>query len=92
MGRLARAHDGQSLVLTGARRTTVARHQSVPQSIQWSLGLCSQAERTAWARLSVFPGSFCLDAATARDRFSICVPGRSASFAGCASASCGAEA
>jgi predicted ATPase/DNA-binding CsgD family transcriptional regulator len=65
MGRLARDHDGQSRVLTGARRTMVARHQSLPRSIEWSLDLCSQPERTAWARLSVFAGGFDLAAAEA---------------------------
>jgi predicted ATPase/DNA-binding CsgD family transcriptional regulator len=65
MGRLARADDGHSRVLTGARRTVVARHRSLPRSIEWSLGLCSQAERTAWARLSVFAGGFDLAAAEA---------------------------
>ncbi len=65
MSRMARAHDGQSRVLTGARRTVVARHQSVPRSIEWSLDLCSRAERAAWARLSVFAGGFDLAAAEA---------------------------
>src|SRR4051794_30283124 len=65
MSRIARAHDGQSRVLTGARRTVVARHQSVPRSIEWSLGLCSRAECAAWARLSVFAGGFDLAAAEA---------------------------
>jgi predicted ATPase/DNA-binding CsgD family transcriptional regulator len=65
MGQLARQGDGQSRVLTGASRTVVLRHQSLPRSIEWSLDLCRPAERTAWARLSVFGGSFDLAAAEA---------------------------
>ncbi len=63
MAQLAGRHDGQSRVLTGTRRTAVPRHQSLPRSTDWSLALCTPAERMTWARLSVFAGSF--DLATA---------------------------
>ena len=35
-----------------------ARHESLKAAIGWSYELCTPAEQLAWARLSVFPGSF----------------------------------
>ena len=52
-------------MLTGVRRTGVDRHRTVQQSIAWSRSLCTADERTVWARLSVFAGSFDLAAAEA---------------------------
>jgi non-specific serine/threonine protein kinase len=57
------APGDSSRALTGARRTTVSRHQTVRQSIEWSRSLCTPVESTVWARLSVFTGSFDLTAA-----------------------------
>jgi predicted ATPase/DNA-binding CsgD family transcriptional regulator len=65
MGRLASQRDGSTRMLTGVRRTAVLRHQSLPKSIEWSRELCGQAERTAWARVSVFADGFGLAAAEA---------------------------
>ena len=45
---------------TGTRRGLVSRHQTLRSAIEWSSGLCTEAERTAWRRLSVFAGSFSL--------------------------------
>ncbi|MEW2529727.1 LuxR C-terminal-related transcriptional regulator [Streptomyces sp. NPDC047071] len=45
-------------VLTGGRRTELARHQTLRTAIDWSYELCSPAERLLWARLSVFAGPF----------------------------------
>jgi len=53
------------LSLTGSRRTMAPRQQSLARSIGWSHDLCTPAERTAWARLSAFGGSFTLAAAEA---------------------------
>ena len=39
-----------------------ARHRSLHSLIDWSYDLCSAEERTLWARLGVFPGSFDLEA------------------------------
>ncbi|HEY3879902.1 MAG TPA: LuxR C-terminal-related transcriptional regulator [Trebonia sp.] len=50
---------------TGTRRGLVSRHQTLRAAIEWSYGLCTEAERTAWRRLSVFAGTF--DLAVARD-------------------------
>jgi predicted ATPase/DNA-binding CsgD family transcriptional regulator len=52
-------------MLTGARRTGAGRHQTIGKSIEWSRVLCTPVERTTWARLSVFAGSFDLAAAEA---------------------------
>ena len=48
-----------------ARHAAQAHHRRLWDTFAWSFELCSVAERELWARLSVFPGSFCLDAATA---------------------------
>lgn len=50
---------------TGTRRGGTSRHQTLEAAIGWSYGLCTDAEKTAWRRLSVFTGSF--DVAVARD-------------------------
>jgi DNA-binding CsgD family transcriptional regulator len=65
MGRIASQHDGPTRVLTGVRRTSVLRHQSLRKSIEWSRDLCGQAELAAWARLSVFADWFDLASAEA---------------------------
>ncbi len=39
------------------------RQRSMEASVEWSHELCSSAEQTLWARLSVFTGGFDLDAA-----------------------------
>ena len=48
---------------TGTRRGTTSRHQTLHAAIQWSYGLCTDAEKAAWRRLSVFAGSFDLSIA-----------------------------
>ncbi|MFJ8820161.1 ATP-binding protein [Streptomyces sp. NPDC102467] len=49
-------------VLTGGRRTSLTRHQTLRAAIGWSHELCTPHERLLWARLSVFAGSFELSA------------------------------
>ncbi|MDI2032015.1 LuxR C-terminal-related transcriptional regulator [Saccharopolyspora sp. TS4A08] len=44
-------------------RGAPARQQTLRAAVEWSYALCSPAEQTAWARLSVLPGGF--DLATA---------------------------
>lgn len=51
--------------LTTGDRSLSARHQTLLASITWSHDLCSRAEQTLWARLSVFPGSFSVSAVEA---------------------------
>jgi predicted ATPase/DNA-binding CsgD family transcriptional regulator len=50
-------------VLTGGSRAALPRQQTLRALIDWSYGLCSEAERLLWARLSVFSGGFDLHAA-----------------------------
>ncbi|MEV3962255.1 protein kinase [Nocardia sp. NPDC050193] len=49
-------------LLTGAFRTAPARQQSLELCLDWSYDLCLPTEQRAWAHLSVFAGSFGLDA------------------------------
>jgi predicted ATPase/DNA-binding CsgD family transcriptional regulator len=58
----ARLDDRFGLLTTGPR-TARARQRTLEAAIDWSYGLCSPDEQRLWARLSVFPGGFDLDAA-----------------------------
>ncbi|QMU69215.1 regulator [Streptacidiphilus sp. P02-A3a] len=55
--------DDRFRLLTGGSRSIGARHQTLRTTIGWSHELCSPQERLLWARISVFAGSFDLDAA-----------------------------
>lgn len=55
--------DDRFRLLTGARRDTPARHQTLRTAIGWSHELCAPRERLLWSRLSVFAGQFDLEAA-----------------------------
>ncbi|MEN0139748.1 MAG: LuxR C-terminal-related transcriptional regulator, partial [Rhodococcus sp. (in: high G+C Gram-positive bacteria)] len=50
-------------LLTRGSRSAPTRQQTLRWSIDWSYDLCLPAEQQLWARLSVFAGSFELDAA-----------------------------
>ena len=50
-------------LLSRGRRGLSQRQQSLQHCIEWSYALCSTAEQHLWAQLSVFAGSFDLDAA-----------------------------
>ncbi|KXX60442.1 ATP-binding protein [Rhodococcus sp. LB1] len=55
---------GDSLhVLVSTLRTTPERHRTLESTLDWSYRLCSPAERTLWARLSVFADGFTAGAA-----------------------------
>jgi non-specific serine/threonine protein kinase len=62
---LAARIDAGLAVGTGTRRGTISRHQTLRAAIEWSYGLCTDEEKAAWRRLSVFAGTF--DLAVARD-------------------------
>jgi non-specific serine/threonine protein kinase len=47
----------------GTARGTENRHQTLRAAVDWSYELCTPEERQLWARLSVFPGDFDLEAA-----------------------------
>ena len=51
--------------LANGRRTAIARHQTLGATLDWSYNLLSEAERTLLRRLSVFAGTFSLEAAQA---------------------------
>ncbi|WP_433336978.1 ATP-binding protein [Spirillospora sp. CA-294931] len=54
---------GDRFRLLGTARSNRDRHQTLRATVEWSHELCTPAERLLWARLSVFPGSFGLEAA-----------------------------
>ena len=55
--------DNRYALLTRGRRGAPPRQQSLAWSVGWSYDLCTPAEQRLWARLSVFAGSFELQAA-----------------------------
>ena len=55
--------DQRFRLLTGGARNAMPRQQTLQATVEWSFGLLSQRERDTLARLSVFAGSFDLDAA-----------------------------
>ncbi|MBS4727438.1 AAA family ATPase [Mycobacterium sp. SM1] len=55
--------DKRFRLLIGGNRVALPRHQTLRALIDWSYELCSDTEKLLWARLSVFTGSFDLDAA-----------------------------
>lgn len=57
--------DDRFALLNVGNRTDLPRQQTLRALIDWSYDLCSAAERTLWARLSVFSGSFDLEAVEA---------------------------
>ncbi|WP_406015543.1 tetratricopeptide repeat protein [Streptomyces sp. NBC_00984] len=54
--------DDRFRLLTGSSRSALARHQTLRTAIGWSHELCAPEQRLLWARLSVFPGQFDLEA------------------------------
>ena len=52
-------------LLTGGSRDALPRQRTLEASVSWSYDLLGDAERTVFARLSVFAGSFDADAAAA---------------------------
>jgi predicted ATPase/DNA-binding SARP family transcriptional activator len=57
--------DDRFRLLTGGSRTALPRHQTLLALIEWSHNLLTAAERMLLRRLSVFAGSFSLEAAQA---------------------------
>ncbi|MGY0487749.1 ATP-binding protein [Streptomyces sp. WG-D5] len=55
--------DDRFRLLRGGGRDALPRHQTLRTTIGWSHELCTPRERLLWARLSVFSGSFDLEAA-----------------------------
>jgi predicted ATPase/DNA-binding CsgD family transcriptional regulator len=65
MDQIAARLDDRFRLLTGGSRTSLARHQTLRGTMDWSYGLLSKQERTVLRRLSVFAGGWIVDAAEA---------------------------
>jgi len=52
-------------LLTGGSRTALPRQQTLRATLDWSYDLLAEGERIVLCRLSIFPGSFTVDAASA---------------------------
>ena len=57
--------DDRFRLLTDGGRTTMPRHRTLLAAVDWSYDLLSTAERELFARLSIFAGTFSLEAAEA---------------------------
>jgi predicted ATPase len=57
--------DERFCLLTGGRRTAVARHQTLRATLDWSYDLLSGPERCLLRRLGIFAGGFTLEPANA---------------------------
>jgi predicted ATPase/DNA-binding SARP family transcriptional activator len=57
--------DHQFSLLSRGRRTALPRHQTLRAAIEWSYDLLSENEQRLFHRLTVFTGSFTLEAAEA---------------------------
>jgi predicted ATPase/DNA-binding winged helix-turn-helix (wHTH) protein len=55
--------DDRFRLLTGGMRTAVARQRTLEAAVDWSYQLLSDVERELFARLSVFPAGWTLEAA-----------------------------
>ncbi len=64
-GEIAARMSDRFGLLTGGMRGAPARHRTLEASVDWSYDLLDDVQRLALARLSVFAGSFELDAAEA---------------------------
>ena len=51
-------------LLTGGRRTSLPRHQTLRATLDWSYGLLTDNERLFFRRLAIFAGSFTVEAAS----------------------------
>ncbi|KRB76101.1 hypothetical protein ASE01_13815 [Nocardioides sp. Root190] len=55
--------DARLDVLRHSARTGPSRHRTIEATIDWSYDLCTEDERTLWARASIFTGGFGVEAA-----------------------------
>ncbi|MEU8246106.1 BTAD domain-containing putative transcriptional regulator [Nonomuraea sp. NPDC048916] len=62
---LDRLDHRSQLLVNSNPHITPRHHQTLRDVIDWSHGLCTEAERLLWAQLSVFSGGFDLEAAEA---------------------------
>jgi DNA-binding winged helix-turn-helix (wHTH) protein len=57
--------DDRFKLLVGGNRTALPRHRTLEATLDWSYTLLSDSDQRAFCRLSMFAGSFSLDAASA---------------------------
>jgi non-specific serine/threonine protein kinase len=62
---IAKRLDDRFRLLTGGSRTGLPHHQTLRATVDWSYDQLTDDERSLWRRLSVFAGSFPLDAVEA---------------------------
>ncbi|MGB8907431.1 MAG: helix-turn-helix domain-containing protein [Candidatus Cybelea sp.] len=62
---IAERLDERFIVLTGGRRTSIPRQQTLRALIDWSYDLLSESERKLFRSLGVFSGGFSLDSVAA---------------------------
>jgi predicted ATPase/class 3 adenylate cyclase/DNA-binding CsgD family transcriptional regulator len=62
---IAERLDDMFRLLTGGRRVSTERHRTLRATLEWSYDLLREPERAVLDRLSIFAGSFVLDAAEA---------------------------
>jgi predicted ATPase/class 3 adenylate cyclase/DNA-binding NarL/FixJ family response regulator len=62
---IAERLDDMFRLLTGGRRVSTERHRTLRATLEWSYDLLREPERAVLDRLSIFAGSFALDAAEA---------------------------
>jgi non-specific serine/threonine protein kinase len=62
---IVRRLDDRFTILVSGSRSSVARHQALKTTLEWSYGLLPPTERRLFGRLSVFAGTFNLDAVEA---------------------------
>ena len=60
---LAAGLDDGFRLLTGGRRTALARHQTLRATFDWSYELLTETERVVLRRLAIFAGGFTMEAA-----------------------------
>jgi predicted ATPase/DNA-binding NarL/FixJ family response regulator len=62
---IAERMPSHQTMLNWGSRSAPFRHQTMRSSLQWSAELCTEDERRLWARLSIFRGTFDVDAVEA---------------------------
>jgi predicted ATPase/DNA-binding CsgD family transcriptional regulator len=63
LSQLAGRLEDRFQLLTGGRRAVLPHHQTLRTATEWSYDLCTPTEQLLWARLSVFAGTFDVEAA-----------------------------
>ncbi|GAA4785455.1 LuxR family transcriptional regulator [Streptomyces sanyensis] len=66
--------DDRFALLTGGCRGGLPRQRTLQATMDWSFELCTPTEQLLWARMSVFPGTFDLDAVEAVCAFGALAP------------------